>query len=166
MKLGFVCVSIMLLSTSAYAEIYKWKDKDGSIRYSDIPPPAYIKNEQILGKKTPKTLSEQAPVDADVAQDVKEGAASNRGLSLNKAETAAKRANDAEVKKKLNETKQAELKNRQDNCLAARKNFALFNNGGRIATIDANGQRQYLGDDDIANGKASAQLAMENFCVD
>jgi hypothetical protein len=163
MKLSFWCLSILLLSAPLHAEIYKWKDKDGSIRYSDIPPPSNIKNEPMLGNKIPKVSSQ--PVIADVPV-VKGGAVAKEGAPLNQEDAAAKRAKDADAQKKLDETKQAELKFRQESCAAAKRDFAMFNNGGRIVTTDAKGERQYLGDEDIAKNKEKAQQAVDKFCVD
>lgn len=165
MKLGFLCLSIMLMSVSAYAEIYKWKDKDGSVRYSDIPPPSNIKNEPMLGSKIPKTKALSETPSQNQAQNP-ESASEKQNAPLGKEEAAAKRAKDAEAQKKLDETKQAELKFRQESCAAAKRNHAMFNIGGRIVTTDAQGERRYLGDDEIAKGKADAEQAIEKFCID
>jgi len=42
---------LMALPISANAEVYKWKDKDGITRYSDVPPPSNVQQESIGGKK-------------------------------------------------------------------------------------------------------------------
>ena len=166
MKLVFWCLSIALLSAPAHAEIYKWRDADGRTRYSDIPPPSNIKNEPMLGKKIPKAPTQSATGNNADIEQLKESAGSKPAAPLSKDEAAAKRAKDADAQKKTDQAKQAELKFRQDSCAAAKREFAMFNNGGRIVTTDANGERQYLGDDDIAKGKANAQQAMDKFCID
>lgn len=166
MKLVFWCLSIALLSAPVHAEIYKWKDKDGRTRYSDIPPPSNIKNEPMLGKKIPNAPRPPATANNVNAEQIKDGAGSKPVAPLSKDEAAAKRAKDAEAQKKIDETKRAELKFRQESCAVAKREFAIFNNGGRIVTTDAKGERQYLGDDDIAKGKASAQQAIDKFCID
>lgn len=163
MKLSFWCLSILLLSAPLHAEIYKWKDKDGSIRYSDIPPPSNIKNEPMLGNKIPRVSSQPATVDVPA---VKGGTVAKEGAPSSQEDAATKRAKDADIQKKLDETKQAELKFRQESCAAAKRDLAMFNNGGRIVTTDAKGERQYLGDEDIAKNKEKAQQAVDKFCVD
>lgn len=163
MKLVYWCLSMVLLSAPVHAEIYKWKDKDGRTRYSDIPPPSNIKNEPMLGNKIPKVTAQPAAVDAPVS---KAAATPSEGAAVSKDEAAAKRAKDADAQKKMDETKQAELKFRQESCAAAKRDFAMFNNGGRIVTTDAKGERQYLGDEDIARNKANAQQAIDKFCID
>lgn len=159
MKWIVCCAFMLLLPFSVQAEIYKWKDKDGSIKYSDIPPPSNIKNEPMLGNKIPKV---SAP-----ASSLPKGSAGSGSQPLsNDDEAAAKRAKDAEASKKAEEIKRAELKYRQESCAAAKRNHAMYSLGGRIATTDAQGERRFLGEDEIARGKADAEQAIEKFCVD
>jgi len=159
MKWIIGCAVMLLLSGLSHAEIYKWKDKDGSIRYSDIPPPSNIKNEPMLGNKIPKAS-------APASSSSKDATSSNSAAPNSGDEAATKRAKDAEALKKAEETKQAELKFRQESCAAAKRNHAMYNLGGRIATTDAQGERRFLGDEEIAKGKAEAAQAIEKFCVD
>lgn len=170
MRIGSLLVWAVLipvmLPALAQAEIYKWKDKNGVTRYSDVPPPSNIKNESI-GKKIPK-----APTAAAAAPAVKgsapatnaSGATPKDAVPLSKEEAAAKRAQEAEAQKKADEVKKAELKFRQESCAAARNNLRMYSAGGRIMTTDEKGERVYLGDDDISKGKADAQQAVEKFC--
>jgi hypothetical protein len=37
--IGLICLILLLASSAVPAEIYKWKDQDGKIHYSDSPPP-------------------------------------------------------------------------------------------------------------------------------
>jgi len=157
MKWIIGCAVMLLLAGLSHAEIYKWKDKDGSIRYSDIPPPSNIKNEPMLGNKIPKS---SAPASS------KDAASPNPAVTNSSDEAATKRSKDAEALKKAEEIKQAELKFRQESCAAAKRNHAMYNLGGRIATTDAQGERRFLGDEEIAKGKAEAAQAIEKFCVD
>jgi len=165
-RLLLLCV--VTLPAFANAEIYKWKDKDGSVRYSDVPPPSNIKQEQMLGKKIPKSTGQPplAPVegDATAAMNRDKAATAKETAPLSKEEAAKKRAQDAESQKKAEEVKQADLKIKQENCKAAKSNLATFKNGGRISITDENGERQYLGDEEIAKGKADAERDIEKYC--
>lgn len=155
-------ISAIMQPAVAQAEIYKWRDKDGSIRYSDVPPPSNIKNESI-GRKTTRVLP---PAESTPAAAINKAAtaASKEVAPLSKEEEAAKRAKEAEAQKKADEIKKAELKFRQESCAAARNNLRMYAGGGRIMTTDANGERHYLGDDEINKGKADAQRDVEKFC--
>ncbi len=152
-------VLLLLLPATSDAEIYKWKDKDGSVRYSDIPPPSDIKKEPMLGNKI-----HQLGVPA--AQAAKDSANQKLRVPVTNDEEAAKRAKDAEAQKKADETKRAELKLRQENCAAAKRNQAMYNVGGRIANTDAQGERRFLADDEIEQGRIDAAKAIEKFCID
>lgn len=170
MRIGSLLVWAVLipvmLPALAQAEIYKWKDKNGVTRYSDVPPPSNIKNESI-GKKIPKapTAAAAAPaVNGSAPATNASGATPKDAVPLSKEEAAAKRAQEAEAQKKADEVKKAELKFRQESCAAARNNLRMYSAGGRIMTTDEKGERVYLGDDDISKGKADAQQAVDKFC--
>ncbi len=168
MKIGLLLVLAAIVAAMvpamAQAEIYKWKDKNGTTRYSDVPPPSNVKKESI-GKKTPKTptAAEVAPAENGSAPAINQGSAAAPEAPV-KEDAAAKRAQEAEAQKKADEVKKAELKYRQESCAAARNNLRTYTNGGRVMTTDENGERRYLGDDELSKGKADAQQAVEKFC--
>ncbi len=168
MKLRILLLCLVMLPTLANAEIYKWKDKDGRVRYSDVPPPSNIKQESLYGKKIPKPTNQQplAPVETETGNAIEKA---NEKVSADKAplskeDAAAKRANDAEQQKQENEAKQAELKYKEESCKAARANLQTYNQGGRITKANEDGNREYLSDADIAKGRAEAQADVEKFC--
>jgi len=179
MRLVILLCSVLILPALAHAEIYKWKDKNGAVRYSDVPPPSNIKYESLPGKKTikPKGLEPLAEVEGDAtvsanrdklatAKALADKAAMTKDgdKSDGKIDAAAKRAQEAEQQKKLDEAKQAELKLQLANCKAARINLATYTNGGRIVRTTEKGERSYLSDDDISRGKADAQKDVEKYC--
>ncbi|MFZ3088863.1 MAG: DUF4124 domain-containing protein [Methylotenera sp.] len=168
MVVRLLLLCMVMLPTFAQAEIYKWKDKDGSVRYSDVPPPSNIQREPMLGKKIPKPTGQPplAPVEgnATAAMNKDKAATAKESTPLSKEEAANKRAKDAEAQKKADEVKQADLKIKQENCKAAKSNLATFKNGGRITITDEKGERQYLGDEEIAKGKADAERDIEKYC--
>ena len=180
MRLRILLLCAVLLPTLASAEIYKWKDKDGTVRYSDVPPPSNVKQESLYGKKIakPTGLAPLAPVEGDMTAAInrdkavtsaKNKASTDKTKTDEKAppskeEAAQKRAQDAEVQKQADAQKKAELDTKQANCIAAKQNLATFTNGGRIAKTDENGKKQYLGDADIGQGKADAQRDVEKYC--
>jgi hypothetical protein len=192
MKLCILLLSLLMLPALASAEIYKWKDKDGKVRYSDVPPPSNVKQEALYGKKIPKPtglapLSEvegdaTAAANKDKAASGKDKAIVDKALTdknkapadkskapldkapLSKEEAAAKRAKDAEQQKIADEAKQAELKLKEDNCKASKSNLATYTNGGRIVKTNEKGEKEYLGDADISQGKTDSQKDVEKYC--
>ncbi|OGV77367.1 MAG: hypothetical protein A3I83_06460 [Methylotenera sp. RIFCSPLOWO2_02_FULL_45_14] len=171
MKIRLLLLCLAMLPMLANAEIYKWKDKDGSVRYSDVPPASNVKQEPMQGKRTPKPTG-QAPltaVEGDVTTAINRDKAATAKekadkTPLTKEEAAAKRAKDAEEQKKADEAKEAELKLKQENCKVSKSNLATYVNGGRIAKTNEKGERTYLGDDEINQGKLDAQKDVEKYC--
>ena len=46
LQLGILTLIILAFSSPTSAQIYKWKDKEGNIHFSDIPPPKEVKAER------------------------------------------------------------------------------------------------------------------------
>ncbi|HNZ56664.1 MAG TPA: DUF4124 domain-containing protein [Methylophilaceae bacterium] len=174
MKSRILLLCLMLLPVLATAEIYKWRDTNGVIRYSDVPPPSNIKQEPMHGKKLVKPTG-QAPLaevegDATVAinklkaADDKAKADDLKKAPPTKEEAAAKRAKEAEESKKQEAQKKAELEIKQENCKNAKSRLATYTNGGRITKTDENGQKVFLGDADIAKARVEAQSDVDTHC--
>ena len=66
--LAAICLGATLggsmLSMAAQAEIYKWKDANGVIRYSDIPPPANVQTESLKSGRAPAPVAKPAATKA------------------------------------------------------------------------------------------------------
>ena len=145
------------------AEIYKWKDKNGVIRYSDIPPPSNVPH-QSLGKKANKAPEaveapavpppEGAPLPDSGVQQTPEEVTPDAEVQRQEEEAARKQAEAAE----------AEQQRKQENCSTARANLANFEQGGRVYKMNEKGEREYLGDADLAEGKANAQAEVDKYC--
>ncbi len=170
MRIRLLLLCLVALPVLVNAEIYKWKDKDGSIRYSDVPPPSNIKHEPMIGKKVPKPTGQEplAPVDGDITQVIERNKVTDKDQNgkapLSKQEAAAKRARDAEEQKKADEAVAAEKKARAENCRSARLNLATYKNGGRISKTDEKGERYYLSDVEIDKAAVAAQKDIEKYC--
>lgn len=165
-RLLLLCLAVLPLM--ANAEIYKWKDKDGVTRYSDVPPPSNVKQEAIQGKKLAKPTGQVplAPVAGDItnATNKNKTPEKNKESSASQDEAARKRAQDAEVEKAADKQKQAELKVKQENCAVAKKNLATYSIGGRISRVNDAGEREYLSDEELAHGKADSQRDVDAYC--
>ena len=159
LHLLLVLVVFSLTATLSHAEIYKWKDKNGAIRYSDTPPPSNIKQEALSGKKTVQATGKE-PLTA-VAAPTKEVPKE----SMNKEDEAAKqRQRNAEAEKRNKQEKEAEAKRKAENCKAARANFETYKQGGRVYKMNEKGEREYLDDKELTEGKAKAQSEIDENC--
>lgn len=154
---------LALAPAVSQAEIYKWKDKNGVVRYSDIPPPSNVPHES-LGKKAGKAPAaveapaavapEGAPVPDSGVQQTPEEVTPDAEVQRQEEEAARKQAEAAE----------AEQRAKQENCTTARANLANFEQGGRVYKMNEKGEREYLGDAELAEGKANAQAEVDKYC--
>ncbi len=160
----FVLTSISGLSQ---AEIYKWKDKDGRVRYSDTPPPSNVKQEAIMGKKKPAEPTGReplAPVDKASTTPVAE-IPKNSEPPVNPEDLAAeKRQQAAEAEKNNKQEKEAEAKRKAENCSAAKANMETYTQGGRVYKMNEKGERQYMDESDFKAGKEQAQQEINENC--
>ncbi|MDR5171096.1 DUF4124 domain-containing protein [Methylobacillus flagellatus] len=143
---------IMVLPWMAHAQVYKWKDKNGVTLYSDSPPPGNVPYELVDNvRSAPKTA-------ATPSGNAESQAARNAAALRRQAEAEQERRND--------EKKRAEDEARKTNCQNARANYQNFKVGGRIYKMTPEGEREYLGDEDIQRGLEEATKEVKQYCSD
>ncbi len=190
MKLVVILVCSLLLSSPVLADIYKWRDSNGSVHYSDVAPPSNIKQEAMYGHKVPQLngfeaapalkgeVNSEANQDKSAANKAKSApdkpaidkttidkVASEKKVDSKKTDKAQPSKEEAATKSKEDELKsQAELKIKQENCKSAKSHLAIYNLGGKIANINEKGEKYYLKDADISQAKADAQSKVDEYC--
>jgi hypothetical protein len=171
------CCALVLAPAAAMAEVYKWKDKSGQTIYSDTPPLSSVPYSTLSGKKSPGAKAAEQAADstatgAPVADPAKAGAAAPAAAggkpavdpAVQKKLLEEKAAKEAE-RKKYEELKQAtEKKAKEQACKDAKSRLAQFQQGGRIYTMNEQGEREYMGDKEIAVGLEQAQADVEANC--
>lgn len=170
MKLLPILLAVFALtavSGLSQAEIYKWKDKDGKVRYSDTPPPSNVKQEAIAGKKKPVEPTGKtplAPVDNAAAVPIVAAPTNNEAVPNAEDVAAEQRRRNAEVEKANKQEKEAEAKRRAENCNAARANMETYTQGGRVYKMNENGERVYLDESGFKAGREKAQQEINENC--
>jgi hypothetical protein len=136
-----------MLSMAAQAEIYKWKDANGVIRYSDIPPPANVQTESLKSGRTPAPapVAKPAPSKAKAPGDG--------------GETAATKPEDITPDK----VKEAEDVLKKQNCQNAKTNLNVLNDGP-VYRMNEKGEREDLDQAAIAKEKEKAKKEVEKYC--
>ena len=162
-----LCALFLALPLLGNAEIYKWKDKNGSTRYSDTPPPSNIKQEAIGSKKAikPVTTEPLAPVAAQkapVTKDAEDDSPPVPGSA--EEEAAAKRQSNAEAEKNNKLEKEKQEAARAENCKAAKSNLASYEQGGRVYKMNEKGEREYLDENDFKTGREKATQEINENC--
>jgi len=156
---------LLVTALPVQAEIYKWVDKDGTVKYTDTPPPGGTKPLSTIGKKVVKPAASPAvevPKESSMAVPAQAKAEKKEDLS---AEAQAKKKKEIEdIEKKNKAELEAQAKKKQMNCTTARANYQTYSQGGRVYRTNEKGEREYVDDKGLAEGAAQAQRDMQEYC--
>jgi hypothetical protein len=144
---------------SAQAQVFKCVDANGKTVYSQSPCPKGSKSSTL--SKTPPPAS-SAP--ADKKGDAKAAAKPGATTAAEKDMEFRKRQQEKEEADKKAAQDAAQTKQAQENCARAKEQVAQYDIGGRMSRINAQGERVYLGDDEIAAERAKAQASVAQNC--
>ena len=143
---------LFLLPMTVNAEIYKSKDSNGTVHYSDVPPPGNVPRAPLGAKIKIKPPSE--PIDP---------AATDAALPSRESE-AIKRQENAEKDKQDDLAKESGQQQKQQNCTAAKASMQRNKQGGRVYKINEKGEQEFLTDADLAKGIEQAQKEIDENC--
>jgi Domain of unknown function (DUF4124) len=168
LPLLLAALALTAVSGLSQAEIYKWKDKDGTIRYSDTPPPSNVKQEAIIGKKkvaAPTGNPPLSPVENPTTSAVPAVMPKDIEPPMSAEEVAAKqRQRNAEAEKNNKKEKEVQAKLKAENCTAAKANMQSYTQGGRVYKMNEKGEREYLDEKGFAEGREKAQQQINENC--
>lgn len=142
MRRLIVLAVALALAPMASAQLYKYVDKDGKTVYSDTPPPN-VDSKQLNVQTGTSSPSAGQKSFAERDKEAQKG-----------RDESAKKAADASKKDAQN----------QQACEMARSNYNQFANGGRLQRINADGEREFMGDDEIDAAREKAQREMDAAC--
>jgi hypothetical protein len=180
-------LAVLLLAALAAAPVaaqYKWRDANGRMVYSDLPPPASVAPRDVLrtparpaqaggpdgpagpaGDQRPARASATAPA-ARAAQATPAGAnplSAADGAADRELEFRKRRLERAETQKKQAEAAAA-AQRAAANCEAAREEIRTLETGMRMARVDERGERQVLDDEQRAARLANARKVSREAC--
>ena len=173
-KIILATLLLGVMTHTAMAQ-WQWVDKDGRKVFSDRSPPAGIAEKDILKKPLDATRPMTAATSAASAAPTgsKPGAsapvpiakASAPKLSGKDAELEAKKkkAEDEEAAKKKTEEDKI-VKAKSENCERAKTGLATLRSGVRIASVNANGEREIYDDNKRAAEVRRAQEVIDSSC--
>jgi len=131
----------------ASAQIYRWKDENGRIVFSDKPPEGRVRQQEKVGAPPSSTPSGGAPKSL-----------AEQEISFQKRQ---KEARERAEKTGKEEAAQAE---KQEYCTSLRRQLMALESGERIVRRDENGERQFLEDAQREQEIAKVRQAMQNTC--
>lgn len=163
-KLLMASGALLLTALTVHAEIYKWVDKDGSVKYTDTPPPNGAKTLTTIKKKATNPATTPVVTPSGALNDSAQTQAIGGDGAASEQELAKKKRELEEVEKKNKAEKEAQAKQKQLNCTAAKSNYQSYSQGGRIYKMNEKGERVYLGDQELADGAAKAMQEIKENC--
>ncbi len=161
-----VLLAVMLaFAASAFAQMYRWVDKDGRVHYTATPPPPGVKARTLRAPaSSPAPAADDAERD-DAAKDT--GAKDARRGPLTPAEQEQefrKRQLEAQKAREKEALAAEEAETKRRNCMRARETLATLESGQRVSRTGADGERYYLDDAARARETEAARNAVQDWC--
>lgn len=152
-----LALAAVLPGVAAAQQQWKWRDADGRITVSDLPPPREIADKDILQRPDPaKARAARAAAAASAASGPAAGGPGDKAgikpgdkpgeRAADKELDAKKRAAEAERAAKARAEEQKVAAQRAENCQRARAHIASLESGQRVVRTNAQGEREFLDD--------------------
>ena len=154
MKRALISLVLMMFATAAAAQLYKWVDKDGKVRYGDVPPPG-VNATRLKGPSS----GSYAPAPAPAPAAKKEG-----GKALSPEEAFRKRQEEAQKDRDKQAQADQQAQQKRVNCTQAQEALRSLESGQRIQRTDSKGERYYLEDAQVAQETARARQSVQQWC--
>ncbi len=155
-------LGLALLCSAAQAQ-WTWRDKDGRVTASDLPPPREVQDKDILSRPTAR-LASARPAPAPAASAAAASTVATPAAPVDRELEARKKA--AEDDKAAKAKAEAEKQNvqRADNCRRARAQVVALENGQRMARVNDKGEREVLDDKGRAEETKRARDVITSEC--
>jgi hypothetical protein len=161
MKRTLLFALATVFAAAAFAQQYKWVDKNGKTQYGDTPPPG-VQATPVRGPAS-APASAPAPEGKAAAKDAK-GAAKGPLTPAEQEADFRKRQAEAEKSKEKDEKTAQDQEAKRTNCANAQEQIRVMESGQRVQRTDAKGERFYIEDDQRAAELAKARKAASHWC--
>jgi hypothetical protein len=155
-----ILILVLHVTTGAAFAQFAWIDANGVRQYSDQPPPASTPKAKIL--KSPVHTTETAPSGAAGTKDGEKTGAAKAPLTTaeKNADFVKRQSEQAEKEKKAaEEAKNAAIKAK--NCENTQSYARSLQSGERIASLDKNGERSFMSDEQRAKEISDTRRALD-----
>lgn len=140
---------------------WKWRDKDGRVTASDLPPPREVLDKDIIARP-PEVRRAPAQPAASAAAAV--GLANAPKGALEREVEARKLAADQQQAAKAKADEEKLRAQRAENCRRARGHLAALDSGQRIARVNDKGEREVIDDRVRADEQRQAREVISSDC--
>jgi hypothetical protein len=140
---------LLAAAVSPAAAQWAWKDENGRVVYSDRPPPATVRTDQIVrqGGSIGGAPSQggAAPAAGDSRAEGKDTKSGPKTYAEREMEYRKRQQERADADKKSSE-ESAQSSRKSADCERARGYLRALEDGQRVARTDAQGNREFLDD--------------------
>ena len=143
----------------ATAQVYKWVDKDGKVRYGDVAPPGI----KAVPLKPPPGGAAAASTTANPAAADK---ADKSGPLTPAQQEQAYRERQLKAKEAQEKAEQERVvaEQRARNCGSAQESLRAMETGRRLASVNAQGETVYLDESQVQERIARARQVVAESC--
>lgn len=141
--------ALLLMTSPAYAQLYKWVDEQGNVHYSDQPAEGKTKSKSKL--EIPNQPGAANSADSSQTWQEKE-------LEFQKRKSSAA-ANEAKKQKEAQEAK-----TKLENCESAKQNLSRLENVAPVYTFNEKNGRTYLNEAQRAEAITQARKSVTDWC--
>ena len=153
---------ICCLALPAQAQ-WKWRDKDGRVTASDLPPPRDVLDKDIILRPPEVRRAPARPDPTPAAASAPGLLAAPKGPLDREVEARKLRAEQEQTAKaKADEDKLRAQ--RAENCRRARSHLAALDSGQRIARVNDKGEREVIDDRVRADEQRQAREVIGSDC--
>jgi Domain of unknown function (DUF4124) len=144
---------------------WKWRDKNGVVQYSDLPPPPGIPQHDVLqrsntGRQGISPTAPAAVAAAGSASAVKGG--TDPELEAKRRKVEQEKSDRSKAEERAQAEKIAEAK--AENCTRAKGHMKSLEDGVRMARTNAKGEREVFDDKMRAEEKARTREIIASDC--
>jgi hypothetical protein len=144
---------------------WQWRDKNGQITVSDLPPPRDVPEKDILKRPGPSgAAASKAPAAPVTAASAPAAPANPARPAGDKELEARKRAAEQEQQARARADEERLAQQRAENCNRARAHLASLDSGARIARANAKGELEVLDDKGRADERRRAGEVVASDC--
>jgi FtsP/CotA-like multicopper oxidase with cupredoxin domain len=138
----------LLVATAQAADVYKYKDEQGNVLYTDKPRTLPAERLDVKSQKT-DTVALQARQDAELKR-------------MQEADQTRQQANTQRSDEQ--QTSQLTAKDKAERCAKARERYDRYMNSQKLYETLPNNERRYLSSEELNAARASAKASMDVMC--
>jgi hypothetical protein len=160
-----LAATLAVCAAVAQTGTWKYRDAQGRIVVSDLPPPAGVQDKDIIERPPTVVRRPAAPAPAAAPATPAQAAAGKVPVAAVDPELEARRKKAADEQAQQQKAQQEkDAAQRAENCGRARQHLAALNDGMRIARTNDKGEREILDDKGRAEEMQRARQVIASDC--